>query len=660
MTSLQPIDQSLSEPAKVALHYVLSHSRRMQCNKLPTSALESTLRTSYPLFRYLFDGDKQIEDAIRELSQSETLANPEAADQALVRRLSQAVHDHIRHYSGTIADRVPLGHIYAIAESQPRDENVDVLNHRLQFRENYDLIQAVPISKQYTHALMELHPKGDQQKNLVMLLAESAGLGPLTDPPKLDEPNVALYWFHANCFLPERLFQVAFVVLNDEADHAEQLALADRLVGAHSETNFGFLILGHPNSLTKHLWNRLECTHGFVLDERDLKRIALSRNHQHCVRECVIPQLPPSMASPFKYQGPVTGDCFFGREREIRRILDTSRANYCILGPRKVGKSSLLQTIEQRVNLRNSLPGMSAVYIDATGDSQIIHFQRKLMTKLVDAGMIMEWVDPGEHFFEDLGIAIRQSGRKHLFLIDEVDYAVRDRRFHGFEEFARSISNEGYARFVVAGYRALRNHVTSRSSPFYNLFEEITLGPLADEEARNLVGNQMERAFVKFENGRVIDAILNLGSTLPSYIQCMCHLLLVRLDALGRRRTITEDDVPEVYNGEDFTREITQAIEEYSDPEFKLLERLVVYWAADHESDQFTEQELWEGLGRTVCTVRFTDMREALHYLTSTYILGMKNGKYSFRVPQLKEKIRKAEPDMAYVINNLAEQYRQT
>ena len=148
-------------------------------------------------------------------------------------------------------------------------------------------------------------------------------------------------------------------------------------------------------------------------------------------------------------------------------------------------------------------------------------------------GVDVDWIDPGHDFFENLSTVIRKSARQYLFLIDEVDNLIQDSKFAEFEEIVRTLSNIGCARFVLSGYKTLRERTMNRESFFFNLFESITLSPLVRAEALELVRSQMDRVFVGFESDLVVESILELGSTFAAYLQHMCHLLLKRLDDLG-------------------------------------------------------------------------------------------------------------------------------
>jgi hypothetical protein len=219
------------------------------------------------------------------------------------------------------------------------------------------------------------------------------------------------------------------------------------------------------------------------------------------------------------------------------------------------------------------------------------------------------------------------------------------------------MSNSGFGRFVLSGYRNLRERTEYRDSFFFNLFEPIVLSPLVKAEANELVRTQMGRIYVDFENEQVVDSILDRGSTFAAYLQRMCHLLLSRFDEPGRNRTITTEDVTAVYDSEEFTTAITSAVTYNRDRALDLLERIILYWAAA-APPQFTEKELLDGLGRYIYAPKLTEVRRALQYLTLTYLLAESGGRYHFYMPHLREKLRK-ETDLEFVLQSLAREYRE-
>ena len=208
--------------------------------------------------------------------------------------------------------------------------------------------------------------------------------------------------------------------------------------------------------------------------------------------------------------------------------------NVVLLGARRIGKTSFLKTLRDDVNAAVGNDGDIAIFVDAGADRQLLWFQKNLMHEIIEAAerakIELAWIDPGVTYFEELATALKKSSRRFLFLIDEVDHLLLDTRIGLFEEFVRSMSNTSHARFVLSGYMNLRERTENRDSFLYNLFSTIVLGPLARQDAAELVRTQMKRIYIGLESDQVVEDILDLGSTFASYVQSMCQMLLKRLD----------------------------------------------------------------------------------------------------------------------------------
>ncbi len=656
-------DLALSETAAVVLSYATAY--KSHGGEIIKDSMRHGLMAKFPLLEYLPSSQELIDDAIDELDALGVFDSTSFhEDPEVAAEVDAMASDYIRNNCDGILQRIPLGQICEIASSARADKNVEMLDERLGFCGKRRLADATPMSRQYVDALSEL--EGDDnlcKQQLVHTLADLAGIEPRDNPPIPEASETSVFVYHTESLVPNREIHLVFAVLNAEGDPDAQFEAVDRLVAKYKSDNLVFVTIGRCDDFSDRAIAHLRGRRGVVLFEHDLKAIALSQRPEEEFGRQVLLQLPPSTVSPFRFTGPVTGSIFFGREREIRRIFQTTQACYCILGSRQIGKTSLLQTLWNKVNVEGALANTVAVYVDATSDRYLRWFQKNIMQELLreteGTGVDLGWIEPGETFFEELRSALKKSGKRYLLLIDEIDSLVRHDNTSLLEGFVRSMSNERYATFVFSGYRALRDRTNDRSSSFYNLFDTIVLKPLEREEAAALVREPMARIHVEFENDRVIESILNLGSTFPSHLQRMCHLLLKKLDERDGERTITLDDVTEVYEGDAFTSAITSSVREYSDQEFGLLERLIVYMAANRADPHFTERDIFEGLDKVLYSPRFSEVRTALNYLTSTYIFGRQsNGIYHFSLPILKRKLRETEADMDFVISALAREYR--
>jgi predicted AAA+ superfamily ATPase len=659
-----PINSSgLSQTAQVLLDYLLRYERQKGV-RLPAQALERNLSGAYPLFRYLFPDGRVLQAAMEELDRTGCLqVSQSLSNVKLMERLMRSVLDHIRLQCPEIVERIPLRHIGDVVASAPDDPNVALLNERLQFLDQSGFYAAAPLATQYQRALLEIGRSDREKRALIERIAELVAMKPIEAVPLPASCNLPSGWYASSDFVPNTRFRVAIALLNCHGDIESQFLAAQELADLCKDTSLVFVLMGQNSEVDQRMSDLCIKNYAVLMRENDLKRIVLSTDRQRSMRECMFPQLPPSTISPFRYVGPVTGDRFVGRKVELYRILNALTTSFTITGARTIGKTSLLHTIRDHVNKDPARDSTLAVFVDATHDHQLEHFQKNLMQALSrgakQRGMEIDRIDPGHEFFEDLSTVLRKSARQYLFLIDEVDNLIQDSEFAEFEELVRTLSNIGCARFVLSGYKNLRERTMNRESYFYNLFESITLSPLTRGEALDLVCSQMVRVYVEFENDQVIESILELGSTFAAYLQHMCHLLLKRLDESGRDRIIRLEDVRAVYDGEEFTNAIISAVTESLGQTSALLERLILYWAAASRSPSFSERELLEGLSKHLYLPRQTEVQKALQYLTATYLLAQSGGRYHFCMTHLRDKLRQTEDDMEFTISRFAQEYRE-
>jgi hypothetical protein len=647
----------LSCSAQLVLDYVVRYQTH-RGNILPVDDLVRSLRGAYPLFRYLLSGPDACDTAVEELRSSGWFVQPLPSSAHWRERLRRNAVECIKFSALEIVARIPLRDLGQVVDSMSDDDNVASLNEDLRFVRATLLDVAASISKQFSKALLEVNGEKEKHK-LIEDVALMVEMKSRTVQPLHNGSVLPLGRFESMEFAPGGHFASTVALFDCRGDLDEHFKAAAEL--ADGQGNFTFLTMGESESAVTRLKKLCKSKYAVLICEDDLKRIALSRDRIEAMRQVVFPQIRPSTLSPFRFKGPVTGDSFVGRKAEMHRVLNSSTGNFVVLGARTIGKSSLLLTMRDRlisgVDKGRAIP----VFVDATQNHQLRHFQQNLMQAILrivaQNSIVIDRIDPGEDFFEDLAAGLRESGHRYFFMIDEVDNLLEDAKITRFEEFVRSVSNSGTGRFVISGYRTLRVHTEDRESFFFNLFEPIVLNPLSKMDASNLVRKQMARINVGIESDQVVERILDRGSTFAAYLQEMCHRLLVQLDEPDRSRVISIADVDAVYESEGFTNLITSAVTVHQDRPLEVLERLILYWAAECPAVQFTEEELLTALTRYIYQLRITEVRNALQYLTLTYLLSEAKGRYSYYLPHLREKLRQG-PKLENMLLWLSQEYR--
>lgn len=649
----QPVS-SLSDSASIVLGYLQEYVGIQD----PDEELKELkfvlpdLREQFPLLNFLFDSNSRLIGAIAELetTASEFVANVKIA-QSFDQHYHRVVDQYIKLNFEEILERIPFEELQEVFGSEHADRNVTTLGECLEFRESDQLNNAAELSNQYARAVnepLECAPCPHERGRLIQLLAEKCGLTSMVRNQSAQIRRVAVGWFYADSIVPYRRLDLCFVVLNSDHDLDIQLKELSR----HKPEAAVILKIGCGPGFEAKLDSVVTGCKAIVLDNNDLKLIAISKDPAEALRSHILRRLPLRFLSPYRSAGPVTGEIFFGRVGELRTILEMPNVNYCVLGARRMGKTSFLHALRDKINVKKVLPDTTAIYVDAGLHNRMDRFQKHLLSAISPD----LWLESTDEYFEDLTDLLKRTGKRYIFLLDEVDALLQSKNAGLLEAFARSIANEGYARFVFCGYNVLSERIKNRMSPMYNLFELVRLGPLKRIDARELVRQPMSRIGVEFDKDDVIDQILELGSTVPWLLQYMCQLLVEQLEDRRGERRISRACVNEVYNCPAFSKAMTESI---TDENMPVLMRLVIYLAVQSERDELHEREIFEAARKATYNSSFSDIRKALDYLAATYVFRKIGDCYRFYLPQVKRKLRETEPDLQFVISGLATEYRE-
>ncbi len=199
--------------------------------------------------------------------------------------------------------------------------------------------------------------------------------------------------------------------------------------------------------------------------------------------------------SPYHTHGEVKDAAmFYGRGRLLRELLTGGPPHAVVVGPRRVGKTSLLGRLCAEVPERH--PDLEVVRMDFLRVAELEHAVRKLLRGLglprPATGDITSGRD-SERLAELL--AERFADRPGLLVIDEADDLARADEAAGYPLLStlRSAHAEGICSVVLAGYWHLYRRTLEHGTPLYNLAPQRRLGPLEPEEAQALATEPMER-----------------------------------------------------------------------------------------------------------------------------------------------------------------------
>jgi hypothetical protein len=253
--------------------------------------------------------------------------------------------------------------------------------------------------------------------------------------------------------------------------------------------------------------------------------------------------------NPYVFGLPVDDpDLFFGRELELSIMMNTIahlkpglRQSMAVVGPRRIGKTSLLhQIIRQMQSTSNAI-----AMIDT---QEIVPRSALLLTRII-LGRLREAIEkkfpdiaqtqidiidkpppPGELVFHTFQEDMRRlnealaSGQKPatILMIDEVEGLLEFGGLQVLGLFRHLAQKLPHILFVVAGADRLYSLMNDTTSPFFNVFKIVTIKPLSDNHAREMILEPATEAGIQFDTDATSE-VIRLSGGIPYLINMICH-----------------------------------------------------------------------------------------------------------------------------------------
>jgi hypothetical protein len=296
-----------------------------------------------------------------------------------------------------------------------------------------------------------------------------------------------------------------------------------------------------------------------VLDGADQAAVRESRRPSGEILDRLSPQLDLALLTPYETSKPVTGSRFFGREFEVRRILQSNDTNFAIMGIRRIGKTSLMREIERQLREQALEAGDEnaterLLFMDCSALTSPASFVQEVVRKLRPQELVRLSSKQFPIFFPDfLERMAQRYGGPPVFFLDEFDRVLT---WH-YEDDAllnalRASSNQGRSRYIVGGFREVMRAFSDLESPLYNFARPIRLKEFSREQAAAMILDPLEKLGVRFERRNdVVNRIFDETAGQPNLVQFYCSILVERLDREGSR-VISPESLFDVYGNEDF------------------------------------------------------------------------------------------------------------
>ena len=445
-----------------------------------------------------------------------------------------------------------------------------------------------------------------------------------------------------NLNIPERL---PFVFVQKERLAAEDIEDIMNLKNQMGMEGAYFIILIIFNNLTTEVENKVRIESSIygidlcIFNKDLLKGFLASKTGEKELMQKLVEQTSLAKISPYLVTGPAPDSVFFGREKEVSRVLASIHtASMAIVGGRKIGKTSTLNKIERVLSRRK---GIYSIYIDCFTIREYKTFFDRLNTTLGDLNLPRFSYDPLK--FSDVVSAIQQKvgSKRIVFLMDEVDALLKYDKSHSEDLFGtfRSLSQEGKSSFVFCGAKTLYSSLHDPKSGLFNFCDTLRLGYLDAKNLKKLVEIPMKQMGVKLENApSLLRAITSRTSGHPNLVQYICREIINIIDS-EYRRNVTLDDFTLVSESANFREFFKETIWGDTTP----LERLIMLSLV--ESKSLTDNEISEALDKVNVNVDLTRLQEALRGLRLYSIITSVGNKYTF--------VPKAFPELVKYSQNI-------
>jgi len=243
------------------------------------------------------------------------------------------------------------------------------------------------------------------------------------------------------------------------------------------------------------------------------------------VRKKLPADAPVLLYSPYVRKMPVFDWRFFGREKELNELVNSSD-NIIIIGGRRIGKTSLMMEAERRLKRR----GEEAYFISVQELTTKDQIDRAIIGKISprDSGAAQKQHDLMHEKLITAALKrlARGKGRTTL-LLDEISNVFQDKPSEEWNYFGafRNYSQAGSLRFIFSCFsEAFYRQMVEFTGPFINFARTIRLGVLPEAEAREMVLSPLEfwRPLGTGERGRLMELITSKVGCHPLLLAYYC------------------------------------------------------------------------------------------------------------------------------------------
>ena len=233
------------------------------------------------------------------------------------------------------------------------------------------------------------------------------------------------------------------------------------------------------------------------------------------------------LLNPYHYLGPCTENMFFGREMDFKLITSNPKTSYCIVGPRKIGKTSFLFNFKKKLS---KFGGQTFLYLDCSGITTYQEFYSNLINMISAKHHYAMEENRVNYALDDIIMRAASSlKRRYVIALDEFDRiaTLPDSRFENLRAIINSPKLRGRCRFIVSGYDHLWTSLENRKSYLFNLFPKIVLSEFTIRESAKFIQKTLNELNIPVGQSKdSISLIVKYSGQLPWLIQAICFKIV--------------------------------------------------------------------------------------------------------------------------------------
>ncbi|MEW6619449.1 MAG: RNase adapter RapZ [bacterium] len=338
----------------------------------------------------------------------------------------------------------------------------------------------------------------------------------------------------------DSLFMVVPEINKDIISNIENIIRREKV-----QNDISFIIADKDSTKLKQ-WVKNSAYQLVVLNKEDLKKVFSAYDSKKAFIKCIVEQIGLRQVSPYCSLGPTKN--FYGRQKEIKELMENKGVNYTIVGGRRMGKTSLLLKVKKEM--------------EKNGDSKVIFIDCSICRDYEDFfSLVCHRLEIPTEEIKDMLSFFRYFSVKNervIFLLDEIDNLIDIDKKNGYLLISalRDLAFNGYCRCIMAGFKVLYFQTKDIDSPLYHFTKSIHLSVLDKPGGENLIREPMGNLGVSFIDPiKNIDKILNLVSLHPSCIQAFCEKLIESLSK-SNNRIVSDSLINRIYMDSNFERDL--------------------------------------------------------------------------------------------------------